>query len=1091
MHRSVRRVSVAVAAASLLAAGVVATTPAVAAEGGGLIISEVIEGSSNNKAVELANLTGEAVDLAADGYSLALYFNGAATAGLTIPLTGTVQAGGTHVVAHASASAAILAAAAQTNGSGWFNGDDAIVLRAGDAVVDSFGQVGVDPGTEWGTGLVSTADNTLRRAASVCAGDPVVDDAFDPATQWTGFAVDTFDGLGAHEADCDGTTPEPVAPVINEFSASTTGDDEEYLEILGEPGADLTGYTVLEVEGDTATTSPVGLVDGVFPLGVSDGDGRQLIDLANGDLENGTVSLLLVTGFTGAAGDDLDVENDGVLDVGLAFEVVDAVAVTDGGAGDVTYGGVVLGVAYDGLPFAPGGASRIPDGTDTDTAADWVRNDFDLAGIPGRAGTLIDGEAANTPGAENATEVVVEPEPGADASCEAPFVTIGSVQGSGDVSPAVGDVVELEGVVVGDFQDGGFEGYYIQDAGDGDASTSDGIFVHVPAGPGVAAGGIPVAPGDTVHVVGTVSEFYGLTEVTATGPLAVEVCGTGAELPAPVELALPLAPADREPYEGMRVTLPQTLSILETFEYGQFGLITMGTERHNQPTAVFEPGSPEAVALAEANVNDSIGLDDGRSIQNPDPAIHPNGDVFTLENSFRAGDHVTGATGVLDYRFDQWSVQPTQGAQFESVLPRESLPDVGGDLKVASFNVLNYFTTLNSRGANTAEEFERQQAKIVAAISEIDADVVGLIEIENNGGVAANALAEALNDVMGAGTYDVIETGVLGTDVITTALIYKPAVVQPLGAHAVLDTSVDPRFLDDFNRPALAQTFASIETGDEVTVVVNHLKSKGSDCNDVGDPTDPNGQGNCNGVRTAAAEAMVDWLAGDPTGQGAGRELIIGDLNSYDHEDPIQVLTDAGYTDLEKRFNGEEAYSYVFDGQLGYLDYALAGTGLVDDVTGATAWHINSDEPSIIDYDMTYKQPAQDALFAPDPYRSSDHDPVIVGIELTPPDTTAPTLDVDADPNRIWIPNNKWRTVTVDVDAADDSGDVTVELVAAEARGSRKAAIEQISDTEFRVKAVLGASYTFEYRATDASGNVTTDTTRVNVGLKGIWPFDF
>ncbi|MRG59063.1 ExeM/NucH family extracellular endonuclease [Agromyces sp. CFH 90414] len=1095
MHRPVRTSArrggiVAAAAASLVAAGLVAAPAAVAAPDGGLIISEVVEGSSNNKAVELFNASDAAIDLAATTTSLAFSFNGSATAGLTIPLTGSIPAGATYVVAHASASAPILAVAAQTNSSGWFNGDDAISLLQAGAVVDSFGQAGVDPGTEWGTGLVSTADNTLRRTATVCVGDSVPDDAFDPAAQWTGLATDTFDGLGAHTTDCDGVVPEPVSPVINEFSASTTGDDEEYLEVFGDPNADLSGYAVLEVEGDTAPTSPVGLVDGVFPLGTTDEDGRYLVDLANGDLENGTVSLLLVSGFTGAAGDDLDVENDGVLDAGLAFEVVDAVAVTDGGAGDAAYGGVVLGVSYDGLPFAPGGASRIPDGTDTDAPADWVRNDFDLAGIPGRPGTLVDGEAVNTPGAENTTELVVEPEPGPDASCEADFVTIGSVQGSGDVSPVVGDLVEIEGVVTGDFQDGGFEGYYVQDPGDWDAATSDGIFVHVPEGPEVAAGGIPVAPGDTVHVVGTVSEFFGLTEVTATGPLAVEVCGTGAELPAPIALELPIAPADREAYEGMRVTLPQTLTILETFEYGQFGLITMGTERHNQPTAMFLPGSPEAVALAEFNVNDSIGLDDGRGVQNPDPAIHPNGQEFTLDNAFRAGDHVTNATGVLDYRFDQWSVQPTQPADFESVLPRESLPDVGGDLKVASFNVLNYFTTLDSRGANTPEEFERQQAKIVAAISEIDADVVGLIEIENNGGVAANALAEALNAVMGAGTYDVIETGPLGTDVITTALIYKPALVEPRGAHAVLDTSVDPRFLDDFNRPALAQTFASIETGEQVTVVVNHLKSKGSDCNDVGDPTDPNGQGNCNGVRTAAAEAMVDWLAGDPTGQGAvGRELIIGDLNSYDHEDPIRVLTGAGYTDLEKQFNGEEAYSYVFDGQLGYLDYALAGTGLVAEVTGATAWHINSDEPSIIDYDMTFKKPAQDALFAPDAFRSSDHDPVIVGIELTPPDTTAPTLELDADPGRIWLPLGQWRTIDIDVEASDDSGDVTVELVAATAQGSKRAEVQQITDTRFRVRAMPHASYTFEYRATDASGNSVTDRVTVYTGLQGIWPF--
>lgn len=867
-------------------------------------------------------------------------------------------------------------------------------------------------------------------------------------------------------------------PVINEFSASTAGTDVEYVELLAAPGTDLSGYRVLEIEGD----APVfGVVDDVISFGAVDADGRALASLPANALENGTVSLLLVTGDAfPALGTDLDADDDGVIDetAGLAF--VDSIAVSDGGAGDRAYGPVALSVSYDGQAFAPGGASRIPDGVDTDTAGDWVRNDFDLAGIPGQAGTLADGEALNTPGAENATEAGGGPDP-VEADCEASTQSIGSVQGAADASPVVGATVEIEGVVVGDFQgEGGFDGYYLQDAGDGDSATSDGVFVFAP-------GGADVAEGDAVHVVGTVSEYYGLTEVTAT---AVAVCETGVALPEATVLELPLDPAVRETVEGMRVTLPQTLTIGETFEFARYGQISLSTSRLDQPTAVADAGSPEAIAVAEANARDAIVLDDGRGRENPDPALHPNGEVFTLENTFRSGDLVTGATGVLDYRFDTWAVQPTQGATFEVGNPRPAVPEVGGDLKVASFNVLNYFTSLDGRGADSPEEFERQEAKIVSALSQIDADVVGLIEIENNG-TAVQTLADAINEVVGAGTYAAIETGVLGTDEITTALIYKPAVVTPAGAFQSLDTADDPRFLDDYNRPALAQTFASTATSETVTVVVNHLKSKGSGCEAVGDPTDPNGQGNCNGVRTQAAAALADWLASDPTGQGAGRELILGDLNSYDYEDPIQVLTDAGLTDLVKQFQGEHAYSYVFDGMLGYLDYALAGTALAGDVTGAAVWHINADEPSLVDYDMSFKQPAQDALFAPDAFRSSDHDPVIVGIALTPPDTTAPELRLDADPNRILLPTGGWRTVTIDVDASDDSGEVDVELVAAEAHGSKKAEIQQISETKFKVRAVARGYYTFEYRAIDAAGNTTTKTETVNVGLRGIWPFEW
>jgi uncharacterized protein len=389
----------------------------------------------------------------------------------------------------------------------------------------------------------------------------------------------------------------------------------------------------------------------------------------------------------------------------------------------------------------------------------------------------------------------------------------------------------------------------------------------------------------------------------------------GNVLPAATEFSIPADPEEYESLEGMLVTLPQSLAILETFEYARYGTIDVGVDRQMTPTAVVEPGSPEFDALEAQNLAERITIDDGRFVQNPDPAIHPNGDEFTLTNSFRGGDLVTNLTGILDHRRDgtdnstiRWRVQPTEGADFQAVNLRaeNGVPEVGGTTKVASFNVLNYFTTLNSRGANDAEEFERQESKIVAAIAEIDADIVGLIEIENNGDTAVGALVEAINAEVGEGTYDFISTGVLGTDVITTALIYKPAEVAPLGDHQVLDETVDPRFNTDLNRPALAQTFIDLEAGGEVTVVVNHLKSKGSAC--AGDPDLGDGAGNCNVTRTLAAQALADWLAGDPTGQGAGNEIIMGDLNSYDKEDPIDALRAAGYTDLLFEYEGEEAY---------------------------------------------------------------------------------------------------------------------------------------------------------------------------------------
>ncbi|WP_249353840.1 ExeM/NucH family extracellular endonuclease [Microbacterium sp. 2FI] len=1078
--RHTRRVVAIAAAGAIALTGLIAPAASAAEAPTELFISEYVEGSSTNKAIEIYNGTGAAVDLAAGGYALRVHSNGNVAPGLTVALTGSVAAGDVYVFA----DNLLADYADQTTGASLFNGNDAVTLVKAGTVIDSLGQVGVDPGAEWGTGLTSTANNTLRRNADACAGDTTATDAFDPSLEWTGFAQDTFDGLGSHTVQCGDTEPPTATVKINEFLADHDGTDTiEYIEFLATPGAVLTGYAALSIEGDLSGTA-TGTVDRVVPVPASDETGRSLATLPGNALENGTMSLLLVTGTLPVVGTDIDTNDDGVIDDGLGFTVVDAVAVNDGGPTDLAYGGVVLAPGYDGVASRPGGASRIPDGVDTDTTSDWTRNDYQLAGIPTYPGTLVDGEAVNTPGAPNTTEL---PVPEVEAGCELPVVTISSVQGDGAASDEVGEVVRIQGTVVGDFQTGGFNGYYVQDAGDGLTATSDGIFVFAQAG-------VEVKSGDVVNVVGTVSEYFGMTQITQTD---IEICAEGQALPAATPLTLPATVEQREALEGMRVTLPQPLAILEFFEFGRFGTISLGIDRQYQPTATYAPGSDAAKQLAADNILESITLDDGRGTQNPNPALHPNGLEFTLENTFRGGDIVDDATGVLDYRFDTWAIQPTQPAVFTAVNERPAVPEFGGDLVVSSFNVLNYFTTIDptpgnsddddlTRGADTVEEFERQEAKIVAALAAIDADVFGLIEIENNDDVAVETLTEALNDHLGADVYTYVPTGVVGTDAITTALLYKASVVTPVGDFQLMNESKDTRWLDRYNRPGLTQTFADA-AGGEFTVVVNHLKSKGSDCNAVNDPEDADGQGDCNGVRTAAANALADWLATDPTGQDTvGRELIIGDLNAYDKEDPIAALKTAGYTDLLLEYQGEDAYSYVFDGQLGYLDHALAGPDLVADVRGASTWYINADEPSLIDYDTSFKQPAQDALWAPDPFRSSDHDPVLVGLELTPPDTTPPTIEVTADPWFILAPNNKLRDVQVDIVAADDRGDVTVELTDISAEGHPRAEITDLGDGLFQVKAVNGAVYRITYTATDAAGNSASDTAIVIIGVKGL-----
>ncbi len=355
-------------------------------------------------------------------------------------------------------------------------------------------------------------------------------------------------------------------------------------------------------------------------------------------------------------------------------------------------------------------------------------------------------------------------------------------------------------------------------------------------------------------------------------------------------------------------------------------------------------------------------------------------------------------------------------AEFEAANERpESVPEVGGRIQVAGMNVLNYFNTWDGRpdevnnctfgvggppadcrGADDEFEFERQATKTVEAIVGMGAEVVGVVEIENDGYGPDSALADLvdrLNAATEPGTWGYVDvderTGqvnALGTDAIKVGVIYQRDAVVPMGDTAVLNTEefVTGGDSEERNRPALAQAFVEKGTGGSFVAVVNHLKSKGSACDT---PAANDGQGNCNDVRVTAAGLLADWLASDPTGTSEQDTLIIGDLNSYAMEDPITLLKGAGYTDLIREYaDGEEnPYSYVFDGQWGYLDHAMGTASLAAQVTGVAEWHVNADEPSVLDYNTDFKSAGQvESLYAPDEFRNSDHDPVIVGLDLTP-----------------------------------------------------------------------------------------------------------
>ncbi len=780
--------------------------------------------------------------------------------------------------------------------------------------------------------------------------------------------------------------------IINEFDADNVSTDgAEFIELY---------------DGGTGATSLTGLAL-VFYNGSNDLS-YQSFDL-DGHSTDSDGYFVLCGNAANVPNCDLDV----IPDADLIQNGQDAVALFLGDASSfpngtpVTTSGLQDAVVYDTAdPDDPGLLALLNGGqpqVDENSGGNGTINSNQRCpnGSGGARNTASYAQFAPTAGAVNACAV-------------APVARlIHEVQGSGTSSPLAGTSVIVEGVVVGDFQGpSSLNGFFLQEEdghADADPATSEGVFVF-DSGSGVA-----VSAGDVVRVTGTVVEFNSLTEISAVTAVVV-VPPADQTTPAsvtPSQVSLPVASLDdHERFEGMAVEIGQDLYISEFFNFDRFGEIVLTTERQYQPTALFEPGSAAASDLAAANILGRITLDDGRSTQNADPAIHPNGATFDLGNLFRGGDLVSGVTGVMDFAFGLYRIQPTQGADYTPANPRPSLPDVGGRLQVVGFNVLNYFTTIDTgnsicgpladqecRGADNAEEFTRQRDKIVAALAEIDADVVGAIEIENHPTDAAIAdLVAGLNDATSPGKYAYVATGAIGPDAIRVAFIYQPASVTPLGTHAVLDSDefMDPNNLGGAqNRPALAQTFEENATGEVFTVAVNHLKSKGSEC---GTGDDDPVQGNCNLTRTLGSRVLADWLASDPTGSGDEDVLIIGDLNSYDKEDPIDSLvagsddttgTADDFTDLLLSFEGELAYSYLFDGQLGYLDYAMANQPLTDQVTGAASWHINADEPDILDYDTQFKQPAQDALYEANAYRSSDHDAVLVGIDL---DQTAPEV---------------------------------------------------------------------------------------------------
>lgn len=584
--------------------------------------------------------------------------------------------------------------------------------------------------------------------------------------------------------------------------------------------------------------------------------------------------------------------------------------------------------------------------------------------------------------------------------------TIPQIQGSAPGSPYAGTVQTTEGVVTAKLG----SGFFIQDEhGDGDPLTSDGLFVFT-----TAANTGTVQVGDRIRISGTVADFVPngatrpyteLTTVTGIVKLA------GGIAIAPTNIALPHPDLGR--VEGMLVRFAQPLTVSQLQYLGDRGEVTLSSARLEVPTNRYRAGSAEAIALAAANARDQIILDDGVFTT---PATIP---YLEADGSLRAGDSVADLTGVVDFGAKGgggagFKLQPTRAPVFSQDNPRTAPPALAaGNVKVASANVLNYFTTFtngatdagganqgcalgdtapvraNCRGADNLAEYLRQRAKIVGELQAIDADVFGLMEIQNSGEYSVGRLVAALNDAIAPGglpTYAVVPAPpATGTDAIRVAMIYKPAVLTLVGG-ALSDADA----LN--NRPPMAQTFKAAN-GAKFSLVVNHLKSKGScPAPSSADGDKGDGQSCWNATRVAQARRLVDTFVPQVVAAaGDAKVLLIGDFNSYGHEDPIAAIVNKGYVNQLERFvrgAGALPYSYVFNGEAGYLDHALASAALSPAVAGAAEWHNNADEPPVLDYNTDGKP--QDKYTAA-PYRASDHDPVVVSLNLAPA-----ALDVSA-----------------------------------------------------------------------------------------------
>jgi predicted extracellular nuclease len=700
--------------------------------------------------------------------------------------------------------------------------------------------------------------------------------------------------------------------------------------------------------------------------------------------------------------------------------------------------------------------------------------------------------------------------------------TIAEIQGTGPLSPLAGDNVTTEGVVTAAYPTGGFDGFFIQTGGpDSTPGASDGLFVF---GPTFDESTLRI--GDSVTVTGLVKEFGSLTEVDASTVVPIDplpavvanptIPSTDCALPGTDCLTGAALDAAKEQVEGELFQPTGDYTVTDAYDgsaynggsasssfFGEIGLAANSATPLITPTDVIDAQDTAAINARKAyNEAHRVILDDGSSTTYWNTGGTARDDLplpwFAPDHTVRVGASVGfPAPVILDYRFG-WKLQPQSqvvGAPDGKVTFEQDRPaapeKVGGDLRLATFNVLNYFTTLGEdvpgctgfndrdgnpiavnrcrdsstppqdlpnapRGAWDEASFERQQAKIVAAINTMDADIVSVEEIENSSVVDGADRDEALANLVAAlnaaapGRWDYVRSpSVLpaGEDVIRTGFIYDPATVTPVGEAAMLTTS--PAF--DNAREPLAQVFRPAGAGAdaiEFAVIVNHFKSKGS-----GTP-DPDGQGNATVDRIAQAHALAGFARAFSAERGVDAVFLSGDFNSYSQEDPMQVLYGEGYVRLES--DTEDEYSYSFDGMSGSLDHVLANPAALEMVEGVDIWEINANETVFNQYSR-YNYNVTN-LYSPGPFSASDHNPEVVGIDATT-DPVLVTSHIGAShtPNVVQAGKTE-ATLRVTVHADDEPATGLVRVLVPDTAGGEVWLTAQLRDGKAKLRLPVFAS---------------------------------